>query len=414
MLKQISYENWKSFHEATLYIDPLTVMIGTNASGKSNALDGLTFLNRVTLGKEIATALDGDSTIAAIRGGVEWAALKPNTQFTLATIVQGEDDLTEYLYTITIELRPRVQLQAESLTRHTYDKKTPKKLTPTPIFLTDETTEDSLRVSLFNGKGVRRVTRTFRRSTTILSQIQGQTLREDVNNGIKAVIGALQHIFILDPVPSLMRTFSALADNLQNNAANIAGVLAALPAGEKQQVEATLSHYVTHLPERDIQRVWAEPVGRFQTDAMLYCEELWLPDQPPTTIDSRGMSDGTLRFLAILTALLTRPKESLLVIEEIDNGLHPSRAALLLRMLHEIGQARGIDILLTTHNPALLDALHPEMMPFVVVTHRDPETGESQLTLLEDLANLPKLLSFGSLGGISTKGLIERSLSSDQ
>lgn len=36
--KQITFENWKSFRHATLYIDPLTVLIGTNASGKSNAL----------------------------------------------------------------------------------------------------------------------------------------------------------------------------------------------------------------------------------------------------------------------------------------------------------------------------------------------------------------------------------------
>lgn len=49
------------------------------------------------------------------------------------------------------------------------------------------------------------------------------------------------------------------------------------------------------------------------------------------------MSDGTLRFIAILTALLTLPQWTQLVIDEIDNGLHPSRSDLLLRMLREIG-----------------------------------------------------------------------------
>ncbi|MCF7994391.1 MAG: ATP-binding protein [Chromatiaceae bacterium] len=44
------------------------------------------------------------------------------------------------------------------------------------------------------------------------------------------------------------------------------------------------------------------------------------------------MSDGTLRYdVAIVTALLTREPGSLLVIEEVDNGLHPSRAHLLVR-----------------------------------------------------------------------------------
>ena len=44
MIKELSLKNWKSFTEATLYIDPLTVLIGSNASGKSNALDALLFL----------------------------------------------------------------------------------------------------------------------------------------------------------------------------------------------------------------------------------------------------------------------------------------------------------------------------------------------------------------------------------
>ena len=124
------------------------------------------------------------------------------------------------------------------------------------------------------------------------------------------------------------------------------------------------------------------------------------------------MSDGTLRFLAILTALLTRPSGSLLVIEEVDNGLHPSRARLLLDMLQAVGAQRGVDVLVTTHNPALLDAMSTEMVPFITVAHRDPATGYSVLTLLEDIAQLPKLLAQGPVGRLSSQGLIEKSISS--
>ena len=122
------------------------------------------------------------------------------------------------------------------------------------------------------------------------------------------------------------------------------------------------------------------------------------------------MSDGTLRFLAILTALLTRPEGTQIIIEEIDNGLHPSRAKLLLQALKEIGTRRKIDILVTTHNPALLDALPIEMMPFVIVAHRDIETGESKLTPLNEIENLPKLMAGGTLGKITMQGALERSL----
>ena len=39
MLTSLTVENWKSFEKATLTIDTLTVLIGMNASGKSNLLE---------------------------------------------------------------------------------------------------------------------------------------------------------------------------------------------------------------------------------------------------------------------------------------------------------------------------------------------------------------------------------------
>ena len=131
---------------------------------------------------------------------------------------------------------------------------------------------------------------------------------------------------------------------------------------------------------------------------MLYCNEQW--GNESLSVDARGMSDGTLRFLAILVALLVRPKSSLLIVEEIDNGLHPSRARLLLDVLKTIGKERAIDILVTTHNPALLDNLGPEMTSFITISHQEEASGSSHLTLLEDIAMLPKLLSAGPVGKI--------------
>lgn len=411
MLKQLILENWKSFRHAVLQIDPLTVLIGTNASGKSNALDGLEFLNRTARGKEIQASLLGDETLSSIRGGVEWAAFIPETQFTLRVLVQGEER-TDYLYSITVETKPRVQLFAESLLRIKKRPKTDKNPYKISLFQADAPAPDSPSIvaRLYNEKSGTR--KEVRRSTSILSQLTRlSSLRQEIIEGISIISQVLQKIFILDPIPSKMRSYSPFSDSLHSDASNIAGVLAALPLEQKTKVESTLSNYVTHLPERDIQKVWAEPVGKFNSDAMLYCEELWIAEQPSTLIDARGMSDGILRFLAILTALLTRTENSQMVIEEVDNGLHPSRSDLLIRILREIGEQRRIDILITTHNPALLDALGPEIIPFVVVAHRDYKTGESKLTLLEDIENLPKLMASGPLGKLTSQGSIEKSLS---
>jgi len=410
VLKHIRFLRWKSFQDATLYMDPLTVLIGTNASGKSNALDGLQFLNRTALGKELGVALAGDPILSPLRGGVEWAASQGASQFTLEVSIQGEEQRTEYVYQITVDTQPRVQLSGESLKRVRRRPGTDSKPYVLNLLTTDPPERDSPSITarLYNGKSGTR--KDGLRSASLLSQLVGLPLPQEVVTGLNAVSRALRNIFILDPIPSGMRGYSPFTESLRTDAANMAGVLAALPERQKASVEATLTYYIRDLPERDVRRVWAEPVGRFKTDAMLYCEEAWIPHGPSTTIDARGMSDGTLRMLAILTALLTRPEGSMLVIEEVDNGLHPSRSHLLLRMLKEVGERRKIDILVTTHNPALLDALGPEMVPFVLVAHRDAETGESLLTLLEDIENLPKLMAGGSLGALSARGQIEQSL----
>ena len=410
MLKQLILENWKSFRHAVLPIDPLTILIGTNASGKSNALEALEFLRRTAMGKDLQAALAGDDTLDPIRGGVEWATFQPETRFTLKVLVQGRNDSTDYLYSITVEtIHSSVQLYDESLAWVNKNPKTGETSNEKKLFYTNTLSSDSPNITahIYYTESVKKVE--FSRTQSILSQVKGLSM--DFFEGVNIVSQTLKNIFILEPAPAKMRYYSPLSDRLQRDAANIAGVLAALTDNKKTELKSTVTTYVKHLPERDIQKVWAEPVGIFGKDAMLYCEELWIPDQPPKIIDARSMSDGTLRFLGIMTAILTRPPGSQIVIEEVDNGLHPSRSDLLLKMLVKIGEERKIDILVTTHNPALLDALDSEMLPFVVVAHRDAQTGESKLTLLENVDNFPKLFASGSLGKLTAKGSIERSLS---
>jgi predicted ATPase len=412
LLKKLILENWKSFRYAELPLDPLTVLIGTNASGKSNVVEALEFLQRIANGENIEAALAGDKTLSSIRGGVELAARKGENEFTIKALVSGEDDETDYLYSITLITKPIMNNLNETITIINEKK---NNYYPIKFGLTTE--KLYLRSCLLNRSSINVIrldfigiesfgTKLNDKNSYQMKIVQEQSL--DIIN--KFILPTIQNIHILNPIPLTMRNYSRLSENIESDGSNIAGVLAALTDNKKTEVENTLSEYIKDLPEGDIKKVWAEKVGRLGTDAMLYCQEEWKSGEI-IEIDARSMSDGTLRFLAILTALLTRPEGSQIVIEEIDNGLHPSRAALLVKILKEIGTKRNIDILLTTHNPALLDAFGSEIVPFVVVAHRDSETGESKLTLLEDIDNFPKLFASYSLGQMTTKGAIERSLS---
>ena len=63
MITKIRLQNWKSFKDSTIYIDSLGILIGTNASGKSNVLDAFAFLRAVGEGKSLLDA------IQTVRGG---------------------------------------------------------------------------------------------------------------------------------------------------------------------------------------------------------------------------------------------------------------------------------------------------------------------------------------------------------
>jgi AAA15 family ATPase/GTPase len=375
-------------------------------------VEALEFLRRIANGENIQTALAGDKTLPSLRGGVELAARKGENEFTIKALVSGEDDETDYLYSITLITKPIMNNLNETITIINEKK---NNYYPIKFGLTTE--KLYLRSCLLNRSSINVIrldfigiesfgTKLNDKNSYQMKIVQEQSL--DIIN--KFILPTIQNIHILNPIPLTMRNYSRLSENIESDGSNIAGVLAALTDNKKTEVENTLSEYIKDLPEGDIKKVWAEKVGRLGTDAMLYCQEEWKSGEI-IEIDARSMSDGTLRFLAILTALLTRPEGSQIVIEEIDNGLHPSRAALLVKILKEIGTKRNIDILLTTHNPALLDAFGSEIVPFVVVAHRDSETGESKLTLLEDIDNFPKLFASYSLGQMTTKGAIERSLS---
>ena len=71
-------------------------------------------------------------------------------------------------------------------------------------------------------------------------------------------------------------------------------------------------------------------------------------------------------------------------------------------ILKELGEKKNVDIVLTTHSPALLDAATPELVRFTEVVFRNNE-GYSEIKLIEEIDMLPKLLASGRMGKISAR-----------
>jgi len=415
MITRISLENWKSFGEGTLHIDPLTILIGTNASGKSNILDALSLLQRVGEGYGWQAAVGGQSRDEpGIRGGVEWLVRRGASSIVIQVqLTDNREKSTEYAYCVRLGVSEdgRVETLEESLTRYKQRTNKGNYRYSKRLFYAElkESSGPSITTYVSNNKQGRGRRFDLRRNASLLAQLQSMAILQEVKAGISEVLGQLKGIYVFDPIPSQMRDYSRLSERLLNNGENLAGVLAALDVEQAKKIEDLLIRYLHRLPENEIHRIYAEPVGKLGTDAMLYCEEKY-PDGTIITMDARGMSDGTLRFLGILTALLTLPPHSLLVVEEIDNGLHPSRSFLLVELLNSIGRERDVDVICTTHNPALLNELGNSMVPYISIVYREDKSGHSKVKLLEDIEHLPRLMARGRVGTLLSKGILEEAI----
>jgi predicted ATPase len=222
----------------------------------------------------------------------------------------------------------------------------------------------------------------------------------------------LSSILFLDPVPAAMRDYSFPSEqSLRGDGQNLSAVLLSLWGEGAAENDVNLAanraeilQFIRSLPEQDVAGLdfLHEPRG----GVMVQLTETFGGSE--RKYDASLLSDGTLRVLAIAAAMLSAQEGSLVVIEEIDNGVHPSRARHLLERIRSIAEMRKLRVLLSTHNPALLDALPDLAVPDVVFCYRDPQSGSSRLVQLQNVPDYPELIAQGTLGQLSTSGLLER------
>ena len=59
VIQKIFFENFKSFQKSELKVEQISVLMGSNASGKSNAIEGIRILADISTGQPLSIILDG-------------------------------------------------------------------------------------------------------------------------------------------------------------------------------------------------------------------------------------------------------------------------------------------------------------------------------------------------------------------
>ncbi len=89
MINAVHFKGFKNFRDVTVPLGPLTVIVGTNASGKSNLRDAFRFIHGIARGFSLADIVgskfvDGVEQWKGIRGGTREIATFGQSSFYLA------------------------------------------------------------------------------------------------------------------------------------------------------------------------------------------------------------------------------------------------------------------------------------------------------------------------------------------
>lgn len=406
MFSEFRYENFKSYQEAEFPLAPLTLLIGTNASGKSNALEGIRFLSWLSQGRRLDDALRAvQEEDVTIRGTLETLGYHGAQSFSLGCSLTSTKPWEHF----------EVTLQVEGEEMYIVDESIHGDHSKVPLYEIVRSPDEygyevQVAYNNFARGGVKpRIACSNQRAIITQLDTPSRLKKGEAREKIPAITEkfrqALSQILFLDPDPRRMREYSYANETaLIGDGRNLSGVLYNLCQDPDRKKE--ILDFIKALPEQDFQDISFIETPRSEvmvelTESFGGRKETW---------DAPILSDGTLRVLAVGAAVLSAPEGSLIAIEEIDNGVHPSRAGMLLHSIQRIAEKRNLRVVLTSHNPALLDSLPDSSIPHVVCCYRDPDEGDSQLIRLEDLRKYPDLVARGPLGRLMTRGIIEQYL----
>ncbi|MGL5930230.1 MAG: AAA family ATPase [Dermatophilaceae bacterium] len=407
-LSELRLVRFKSVRDARMTIGPLTLVVGRNGSGKSNILDSLAVLSSLASGAGLRDALDGGREGPVVRGGSEGCAPLGEDSFEIGC--SARVDGTHLHLDLEIQTSPTLQIRSERL----WSPRTSGSRRGEPLeYLKSEPPSPhsaDITARWDNGKRGLNPPITMRADQLLTSQVVTRVPATSqagrlVHEMAEEMLAGISSIFILDPVPHQMREYVPEKDGVLRRAAdNLSAVLNRLKADPATM--GSLLDMTRSLSEAQVSDL--DSVSSDLGDVMVTIDER-LGGQMKR-IPARLMSDGTLRFLAIAAALLDEPSEldlsrsrsRLLVVEELENGLHPSQASLLLTRLKAASVDRGVRTIATTHSPAILDALSGADHESVVVTARDGE-GWSRVTRLVDFPDYFEVIGRRSLGESAIK-----------
>ena len=306
-LKSIHIENFRSLRNVTLPLKPLTVLVGPNASGKSNALRALDVLSLMMTDEKLPAVSEIQNHL--------WAGEANQIDFQLHAQVGG-------LPTVY-----RLELKAEE----------------DNSFAAEELLVDGVKViSIKNGEGTVQDEDAKHKTRYKSKKL---ALRSAGDYGDKPITNALTEFikgwFIFDyRVDTIRQDFEKSRDKTTP----FSNILSYWYNNNRERFN--------HVSES------LEASTNFRIDQQ--DDRLYLLEGYKNPIPLEKASDGTLWLIVYNIFLLFAGLSSLIAIEEPERNLHPGALKDIVKILEQL--AERSQVIITTHSSQLLDAFSAESL----------------------------------------------------
>lgn len=365
MLKRVKVRGYKSLEDVDVSLEPLSMLFGPNAAGKSNFLDALQLLSRIATSRTIREAFEPPyrgtplESFSMKVGGMH--ATQAGVSCLLEIDITPSPKIVELVnqqlqtlhgtqvtpvretcmrYSIEITMQPRLGRLTVSNEYVTTLPSTPQSFTlrrnAADLCVGQQTLSDS---SLLRPE--QSILSVFHPLQALYPHIMA--LREEV---------ASWHFYYLEP-HERMRMASPVKEvrylgSMGEDIAAYLNTLCSLDEADFSAVEQTLNSLMPTITGID--------VSVNESDEVLL--RLMEGDLP---IPARLLSDGTLRILGLLALRGVRDQPTLIGFEEPENGIYPGRLKLIVSLLKTL-TSDGTQIITTTHSPLLPDYIPREAL----------------------------------------------------
>lgn len=371
-IKYIHIKNFKSFGEQIINLENLTILLGANASGKSNTVSIIRFVNNIIL--------YGLDDAISLLGGINYAIN--------ATVGKNESMYLKFILDLHDEEWIRIVNQKEGKGLWLEEVVSEFEIIPYKRGMGYKIGAERLEIKyttcgITNEKEKKECEETTGRYTIVYekngnkvkSRILDETLydEEELKYGMGAefisdivneegkerkelilnkldfmmppMFNANSFIKIYDFDPRLMKASSSITSKrrLEEDGSNIANVLQLIlrSKSKKKKLLNLLCDSLPFIEQIDVQ-------NNVDKSVSYRIKEKY----NNKTFYSDFLSDGTVNMLALIIALYFEGESGIIIIEEPERNLHPQLMSKIVEMAKEVSKEK--QIIITTHNPELV------------------------------------------------------------